>query len=65
MKHVIQTAGQDFPLTLMTHEGSLSGTLFIYGGGYEYIEVPTAAIPPLVDALQAIYAETTIEEEAS
>lgn len=62
MRHVIQTVGQDWPVTLTTHEGSLSGIVFIDSGGYEDIEVPISAIPRLIDALQAVYAETTTEE---
>ena len=62
MKHVIKTDEQDWPVTLTTHEGSLSGIVFIDSGGYEDIEVPISAIPRLIDALQAVYAETTTEE---
>lgn len=62
MRHVIHTVGQDWPITLTTREGSLSGIVFIDAGGYEDIEVPTSAIPRLIDGLQAIYAETTTEE---
>ena len=62
MKHVIKTDEQDWPVTLTTHEGSLSGIVFIVAGGYVDIEVPISAIPRLIDALQAVYAETTTEE---